>query len=326
MGLLLTVSAVVFIAVRAEEIPQVVNFWPLGLAAGVAVVGWGLQGFISAVIAHPRIKSLRVPDMTYIYLVGAFVGGISPVRGAEIPVEVILLRRLGLSAGEGSTVMISKGILNASVVFVGSIVALIVTRRFPKVEGANLIVAALVLGGVWALAAFLWRRRSRRAAERARRTETPAAHHGWRKKVAHFFRDMWSSFALLWRREHRMIVAYAVALTMVYWAVRLSLGPLALMAGGYSGDWVPVVVAQLLLTSFVLPFTPTPGASGAAELGFAALLTAYVPDNQLLNGVVIWRGLTHYLPVLAGALFASRYVWQSISSPKQEDLPHDPPR
>lgn len=222
--------------------------------------------------------------------------------------------------------MVAKGIINASVVFLGSVAALLVTRGFPRVEGTNLIIAAPVLGVIWALAAFLWRRRSRRAAGRAQSTETPAAYHGWREKVAHFFQDMWSSFVLLWRQEHRVIVAYGIVLTMVYWAVRLSLGPLALMAGGYSGDWVPVVVAQLLLTSFVLPFTPTPGASGAAELSFAALLAAYVPDSELLNGVVIWRGLTHYLPVMVGALFASRYAWQSISSQEQEDLPRDPPR
>jgi uncharacterized membrane protein YbhN (UPF0104 family) len=42
------------------------------------------------------------------------------------------------------------------------------------------------------------------------------------------------------------------------------------MAVGWSGNWIPVVVAQLLLASFVLPLAPTPGGSGARELLISA--------------------------------------------------------
>ena len=105
-------------------------------------------------------------------------------------------------------------------------------------------------------------------------------------------------------RGHRKSLAYAAALTIVYWAFRLCCGPLALMAVGWSGGWTPVIVAQLLLASFVLPLAPTPGGSGARELGLAALLSAHVPEGQLLSGIVVYSGLTYYLPVVVGALFA----------------------
>jgi uncharacterized protein (TIRG00374 family) len=309
LGLLLTILAVVVIAVRAEEMPRVASVWPLLLALGVSVVAWWLQGLISAVLARPQLKSLHVRDMTRIYLAGAFIGGISPIRGAEIPYEVYLLRRLGLSAGEGSTVIIAKGLLNVSVLTLGALAGLFVTSKLPKVENLGLIMAALAVGGIWALAVFLLRRRARR---RLKRTAERVQRPGWRAKVSNFFRDMRRSFTLLWHREHRTTIAYSTALMLIYWAFRLSFGPLSLMAAGWSGDWVPVVLAQLFLSSFILPLAPTPGGSGATELSFVALLSAYATQSQLLSGVIIYSGLTHYLPTVVGAFFTGRQLWQGV--------------
>ena len=123
-----------------------------------------------------------------------------------------------------------------------------------------------------------------------------------------FLKDMRSSFVLLWRREYRQLMVYSALIMLLYWAVRLSFGVLALMAAGYTGGWVPVVVAQLLLITFVLPLAPTPGGSGAAELGFAALLSAYAPQAILFSGVLIYAGLTHYLPTVVGALFSGHQL------------------
>ncbi len=84
------------------------------------------------------------------------------------------------------------------------------------------------------------------------------------------------------------------------------------MATGWSGDWLPVVMAQLLLVSFVLPFAPTPGGSGARELGLAALLSGYVPEGKLLGGLIIYTALSHWLPLIAGAFFCGRQLWQEM--------------
>ena len=307
LGLLLTVLAVVVIAVKAEEMPRIASIWPLALAIGAAVAAWWLQGLISAVLARPQLGNLRVVDMVRIYLAGMFIGGISPIRGAEIPYEVYLLKRLGLSAGEGSTVTVTKGLINVLVLTLGALGGLAFTSELPKVENLNLLAAGLAIGGIWALAVFLVRKRSKKVVKRAQRP-------GWRAKISSFFRDMWQSFVLLWRREHRALLIYSSALMILYWAFRLSFGPLALMAGGWSGDWVPVVLAQLFLSSFILPFAPTPGGSGATELSFAALLSAYVSDSHLLSGVLIYAGLTHYLPMAVGAFFVGRQLWQGTVS------------
>ena len=314
LGLLLSVLAVVAIAVRAEELPRITSIWPLVMAVGASVVAWGLQGLVSAVLARPQLGALRVRDMTRIYLVGAFIGGISPVRGAEIPCEVFLLRRLGLSTGEGSTVIILKGLLSVTILALSALSALVATSRLPKVENPVFLVAALAIGGAWALAVFLIRRRSRRTLNKtAERVQRP----GWHARISNFFADMRRSLVVLWHREHRALMLFGIAFMALYWAFRLSFGPLALMAAGWSGDWVPVVVAQLLISSFILPLAPTPGGSGATELSFATLLSAYASQAHLLSGLIIYAGLTHYLPTVVGAFFAGRQLWQNTDSSEQ---------
>ena len=84
------------------------------------------------------------------------------------------------------------------------------------------------------------------------------------------------------------------------------------MAVGWSGDWIPVITAQLLLVSFVLPLAPTPGGGGVRELGLASLLSGYVAEGQLLGGLVVYAALSHWLPLVASAFFAAHESWRGI--------------
>lgn len=295
--------------------PEIVSYWPLALAVGASVLSWWLQGLISAVLARPHLEKLRTLAMTRVYLAGAFVGGISPVRGGEIPVEVLLLRQLGLSAAQGSTVVVTRGLLNVSVATLATAAVLIFVPDLASVGSWKLLAGALAIGVIWALLALvargIRRRRLTNRAEGDAPTGEPGRWRRWRTTIVYFLSDMRATFALFLRPGHRLLLAYGAVLMLIYWAVRLSFGPLALMAAGYTGDWVPVVVAQLLLVTFVLPLAPTPGGSGAAELGFTALVGAHAPEAVLLSGVVIYAGLTHYLPTMIGGLLTSRQLWRS---------------
>jgi uncharacterized protein (TIRG00374 family) len=314
LSLVLTVAAVVVVALKADRMPEIVSYWPLVVAVGASGICWWLQGLVSAVLASPQLKKLRTFDMTRVYLAGAFVGGISPVRGAEIPVEVFLLRRIGLSAAAGSTVVVTRGLLNVSVVTIATAVVLIFVPELARVGSWRLLVGALGIGAIWALLAFLARRirmrRARAEEEKHPAAEEPGRWEKWRTTSTDFLERMRGTFALFFRSGHRRSLVYASILMLLYWAFRLSFGPLALMAAGYTGDWVPVVVAQLLLVTFVLPFTPTPGGAGAAELGFAGLMSAYAPHATVLSGVIVYAGLTHYLPTVVGALATGRQIWR----------------
>jgi uncharacterized protein (TIRG00374 family) len=312
LGLLLPALVIVLIAARAEEMPQVVSIWPLFAALGTSVATWWLQGMIYAVLARPQLKGLRVGAMFRVEMAGLFVALVSPVRGAELPYKAYLLKQLGLSAGEGSNVVGTRVLLDAAVLAPAALVALALYVELPKVQGSNLLFAGLAAVALAAVAFLVCRRLRVRPGNRTSRLSGS----GWQAragaKISGFLKDTHRSFTSYWHPGHRATLVYAMALTVVYWALRLSAGPLALMAVGWSGDWVPVVVAQLLLASFVLPFAPTPGGGGTRELGLAALLSGYVPEDQLLSGLIVHTGLSHWLPVTVAAFFAGHELWRGF--------------
>jgi glycosyltransferase 2 family protein len=314
LGLLLPTLVIVLIATRAEEMPQVVSVWPLLGALGTSVVTWWLQGLIYAVLARTELKGLRVGNMFRVDMAGMFVALISPIRGAELPYKVYLLKRLGFSAGEGSNVVVTRVLLDTVVLTPAALAALaLYSSTLPEVHNSNLLLAGLAITVTLATFVFLIHRRvwGRPGGGTLRPSES-----GWQAKagakISGFLRDMHGSFASYWRPGRRATLVYAIALTTVYWALRLCAGPLALMAVGWSGNWLPVVVAQLLLVSFVLPLVPTPGGGGVRELGLAALLSGYVPEGQLLSGLIVHTALSHWLPLIASAFFAGHELWRGI--------------
>ena len=312
LAVLLTALVLLFITV-GREAPRVVNLWPLLVALGTSVATWWLQGLIVAVLARPRLGRLRVLGAFRVYMAGTFVAGISPVRGAEIPCEVYLLRRLGLSTGEGSAVVGTRVLLDVTVLTPATLCGLALTSVFREPINPELLLAGATVAGISAAGIMLARGRGRTELDSSGpRLNGSGWLAGGRTKVSGFLGDARGNFASYWGRGHRTTLVYAVALTILYWAFRLSSGPLALMAVGWSGGWTSVIVAQLLLASLILPLAPTPGGSGARELGLAALLSAHVPEAQLSSGIVVYTGLTYCLPLAVGALFAGRQLWREI--------------
>ncbi len=313
LGLLLPALVIVLIVATTEEVPRVVSVWPLLAALGISVVTWWLQGLIYAVLARPHVKHPRVSDMFRVEMAGLFVVLVSPIRGAELPYKAYLLRRLGFSAGEGSGVVVTRVLLDAVVLTPAALVALVLfASTLPEVHNPNVLSAGLVTAVVLAAVTFLVRRRVRGRSARTSRLGGSSWQAKAGTKVSNYLRDMHRSSASYWRPGHRTNLIYAVTSTTLYWVLRLSVGPLALMAVGWSGDWLPVVVAQLLLASFVLPFAPTPGGGGVRELGLAALLSAYVPEGQLLSGLLVYTALSYWLPLVAGAFFTGQELRRGI--------------
>src|SRR3712207_1868304 len=169
LGLLLPTLVIVLIAARAEEMPRVVSVWPLLAALGTSVVTWWLQGLIYALLAKPQLKDLRVGDMFRVDMAGMFVALISPIRGAELPYKVYLLKQLDLSAGEGSNVVLTRVLLDAAVLTPAALVALPLYFKLPELPDSNLLSVGLVAATLAAVVHFVRRRIRGRARTRTSR-------------------------------------------------------------------------------------------------------------------------------------------------------------
>ena len=312
LGICLTALAVALIAFKVGETPRVVSLWPLLAALGASVVTWWLQGLIYAVLARPRMRELRLGQMFSVEMAGLFVALVSPVRGAELPYKAYLFKQRGLSAGEGTNLVITRVLLDAVVLTPAALAALaLYSSALPGVQSSNhpagLAITLTLTTFIFLICRRMGRRKSRGLRPSGSSWQARAA-----AKISGFFGDVRLSFASYWRAGHRATLVYALALTTVYWVFRLNAGPLALMAVGWSGDWIPVIVAQLLLVSFVLPLVPTPGGGGVRELGLMALLSGHVPEGRLLGGLVVYSVISHWLPLMVAAVFAGHELWRGI--------------
>ena len=61
-----------------------------------------------------------------------------------------------------------------------------------------------------------------------------------------------------------------------------------------------IFVGLLVVTTFVMYFSPTPGASGISEGVFGSFFRDILSGNHLILVIVCWRLLTIYLGMIIG--------------------------
>ena len=75
-----------------------------------------------------------------------------------------------------------------------------------------------------------------------------------------------------------------------------------------AGVWEVVSIQILILLAVY--FFPTPGGTGAAELGSAVLMAQILPMELLMVYVVIWRIVVMYIAVILGSVAMLRALGQ----------------
>ncbi len=144
-------------------------------------------------------------------------------------------------------------------------------------------------------------------------------------------------------------VALAFALTVAFFWARFSVAFFVLKGLGLSTTpqhfvavgppFVQVITVQTLL-NFALYLSPTPGASGIAEVGSNTLMSPWVPASYVLPYTVLWRVLALFLCMFVGGVYVFRYLGTDVLERRareaeenqlaQEGIvpshPHSPPK
>lgn len=320
-----------FLAARhIKAPPRVVELWPIIAAIGVTLVVWFIQGTIIALLARPKLKSIKVLSMTRLYLASQAAAALTPFAGVEIAYQVATFKRLGLPEDKAGAVITMRAMMNGAVLKAAAVVGLFLVPYVPFVEDAfgltpseskvllSTVIGLVALGG---LTIFLIVLRQRRKPENEESGKERSEERGRLAKICtkilEYVNHILDSLVEIWREEPRAIMA-CLGLMILYWALYPLLGILALRAAGWSGeDWLTVYFAQFVLF-IIIPLAPTPGNSGAAEVAFVAFNSGYVPYSALLGGVLIWRLLNHYSELVVGALLAGPRLPEYIKVAKQE--------
>ncbi|HET7790153.1 MAG TPA: lysylphosphatidylglycerol synthase transmembrane domain-containing protein [Gemmatimonadales bacterium] len=104
---------------------------------------------------------------------------------------------------------------------------------------------------------------------------------------------------------------WAVLLSAPSHANKLLAGYVAMRVLGLQANFVDILLLQTLI-AFLLYFTPTPGASGLAELLSAAVMSIYVPREQVPAYTILWRFINSYATVIFGSFLFWSWIRRGL--------------
>ncbi|WP_322406691.1 lysylphosphatidylglycerol synthase transmembrane domain-containing protein [Idiomarina sp. PL1-037] len=134
-------------------------------------------------------------------------------------------------------------------------------------------------------------------------------HLRWQYKTRREMLRFSRSFSV-YCRGSKAAIALSVLFTFIFLLSLFSFPALLMWGLGYDVDYL-VSLGLLVVTTFIMYFAPTPGASGISEGVFGSFFSDILASNHLLLVTFSWRFLTIYLGMLLGLFILQRYLVQS---------------
>lgn len=253
-------------------------------------------------------QKIELPAIAKLVFLNIFVSNVTPFATGGGFAQVWFLQRRGVPIGTAMTATTIRTVLAVLFIF-GATPALLLT--LPSAEQAtrgNSLMATLVVCVILYLGFFLilltrpgWliRPASRLvylahwlhliSEERYQRwhaavkTELQRFSAGFR----HYFQGFW------------LYIAGSLFFTALFLLTLFSFPAVLLWGLGYDLDYW-IIVGRLVITTFVMYFSPTPGASGIAEGVFGSMFSGLLTAGHLVMVTVVWRALTIYLGMAIG--------------------------
>lgn len=129
-------------------------------------------------------------------------------------------------------------------------------------------------------------------------------HRRWQFKARREMLRFSLSFGIYLRGEKRFI-ALSVLFTMAFLLSLFSFPALLIAGLGYEVDYL-LTVGLLVVTTFIMYFSPTPGASGISEGVFGSFFRDILTANHLILVTVAWRFLTIYIGMIIGLVLLQK--------------------
>lgn len=108
-----------------------------------------------------------------------------------------------------------------------------------------------------------------------------------------------------YRQGRPLHILLSIACTAVFLLSLFSFPALLIYGLGYQVDYL-VTLGLLVVTTLIMYFAPTPGASGISEGVFGNFFQDILSGNHLVLVTVAWRFLTIYLGMIIGLLMMQR--------------------
>lgn len=280
------------------------------------VICWLLDALRLKVALNITGENLSLFNLFVNSLATAFMAGITPLAAGGPPAQIYFFYRQGIDLEKGFSVSTVRMLLNFIFFIVVTPIALILFYQALELEGFMsfiiLIAVLLMAGGIAAFLYFLyrpelvekaafWLLRRRFLGENIRNNALK-----WAKTVHDQVLRFNICLKMLVLSGQKLRLFLLALLTVFYWLIFFSIALLLIRGLGYQTPPLITVMRQVVYY-FLINYVPLPGASGVAEIGFAATFSSLLPKSILTPFVILWRLFTYYTNLLFGG-FAFWYV------------------
>ncbi|MGK3986727.1 lysylphosphatidylglycerol synthase transmembrane domain-containing protein [Sorangium sp. So ce136] len=231
-------------------------------------------------------------------------------------VAIFTLRHHGMLVLQGGQ-QIEWLLLFTVAMFGSGLVALIAAAAYPPLLKAVVRALSVPLGRLLRAVLLVARRVPRL---RARAEAALAAPGSTTARLLRSVDEFHQGFRIYMRRGKRAYAA-ALLLTFAFFCSRFAVAYFILLGLGIPtspstfvsvGPPIFQVILTQTLLNFALYMSPTPGASGVAELGSNALMSPWVRGAFVVPYVVLWRVLTLFLCMFVGGIYVFRYLGTDV--------------
>src|SRR5690554_459474 len=277
------------------------------------LLNWFAAGLGFKIMTTTVGEKITLLEGVIIYLAGSFISYVTPFATGGGPFQVYLLHKKGINYGQATMVILTQFVLRILFFTCSSFVFLLFFNNlispgvvppyiFYLAFGAgflittSLILFSLIPGITDRLFNALFKiNRFRNYVKKSYKAKKILV------KIRIEIREYHESMKLLSNNKLKLFLS--LLCTITYWSTLFMIIPFILIGLGLEPHFLQSYIMQTIF-HLVIPYMPTPGASGIAELGFASVFISFIPRGIIGIVMIMWRFITFYFILIVGGILA----------------------
>lgn len=316
VGALFLITACIYLYTSGQYINvyhalKSMNKWWLLSGIGLILLYWLIETKIIHLLINKLYKKKRFKEAFKVSMIGQFFSGITPFATGGQPAQLVLLSKLEVPVGMGSSMLMSKFIIYQGILVLYAAVLLIlkanmflsnINNLFSLVLigfGVNLIViSALVFISV---SKSINKKVSNKIVKILYKIKLIKNVDMVQLKISKNIEEFHEQVAIL--SGHKILVFKMVLLTF-FQLTCYFLVPYCLYRGfGLTNVSIVDIIAATAFVLMVTSFIPLPGGSGGAEGGFYIIFGMFFIGKYIVPAILVWRIITYYMWMVIGGVW-----------------------
>jgi len=287
------------------------NKWWLLSAMSLILVYWLIETKILHLLINELYKKKRFKDALKVSMIGQFFSGITPFATGGQPAQLVLLSKLKVPVGMGSSMLMSKFVIYQGILVLYAAILLIFKANLFLTNVNNLFSLVFVGFGVnlVVITALVFISVSKNTNKKVSNKIIMILYKikliknidVVQLKIAKNIEEFHQQVDIL--SGHKLLVFKMILLTF-FQLTCYFLVPYCLYRGfGLTGVSIVDIIAATAFVLMVTSFIPMPGGSGGAEGGFYIIFGMFFIGKYIVPAILVWRIITYYMWMVIGGVW-----------------------